>query len=240
MLKKLISSVASAALLSMPMSAAHAGPLVEPFLSPSSGASSPTCKQINDGFSINPTNSSYSPSSAFVWTATPFFANGNPFTVCAGFFDGNVNSSSSPTDFATAMTAMGLVSPTSLANTTSINGSTGEINGLGSLAGETVLSIHWGGGNDNLKDLFGNGNGLGTVFFKFGNIGAEKLKLNQSWIGGFSNAYVYKTTRCVEGSTLPECGGGGPNEVPEPNSFLLMASGIAGLGYLARRRRHSA
>lgn len=41
------------------------------------------------------------------------------------------------------------------------------------------------------------------------------------------------------GRCVTDCGGGGQSVVPEPSTYLLMATGLAGLGFFARRRRRN-
>lgn len=150
-----------------------------------------------------------------------FFSNAT--ADCWGFYLGNENRGGAPTGNAlTAITQLGgSVANVNLNQVTTLSSGTIDLTGLGL---GSIVGIHWGGGNQNFKDEFGNGSGYGTAFFKVTSITGTQLTLNSGWRGAFSNAASYGTV---------------PTSVPEPASFGLVAAGLLGLGAVARRRRQA-
>jgi hypothetical protein len=89
--------------------------------------------------------------------------------------------------------------------------------------GLTVIGFHWG----NYPNDFDNGTDVGNVsayyLFDAGPGGVNTIGLNDTQ--GMSNVVVLAT-----GTTV----------TPEPSTYALMAAGLAGVGFVARRRRNKA
>lgn len=111
----------------------------------------------------------------------------------------------------------------------------------GATANSRTLLDSWSLANPlNLTQTY---NGVGTFGFAFGLDAAGAAEFNAA-IAGQQNltiglgARVTGSTGGLETFSLARAEGGGPNTVvPEPSTYLLMATGLAGIGMVARRRR---
>lgn len=138
---------------------------------------------------------------------------------CAGGYEGNLLQSSltNPTGLL-AVAALGGSGGTFLEpKLEGLNSASGIINFNTLLKGLTVFGLHAGGAGDK--------NGQQTFFFSF-DAGAgtdvititQRLNANET---GLSNAALFKT---------------GVGAVPEPATWLLMLMGMAGVGFVMRRK----
>lgn len=107
------------------------------------------------------------------------------------------------------------------------------------LYGYTVIGIHWGGATGNPNNPGGS-----TAFFlidvgdgtTWTQLGGDATKCGNKSVGteyrcALSNAAVFYTSK--PSTTQPGV------VTPEPSTYLLVAAGLAGLGFVARRRRNA-
>ena len=74
-----------------------------------------------------------------------------------------------------------------------------------------------------------------------GNLGVVPQYFNGVYSAQFSTLTPAQLTAAIQsGATLPVSVSAEFNVVPEPSTYMLLASGIAGLGLVARRRRNQA
>lgn len=137
---------------------------------------------------------------------------------CAGGYSGNLLQSSltDPTGLL-AVTALGGSGGTFLEpKLERLSSASGLINFKTTLTGLTIFGLHAGGAGDG---------GQGTFFFSF-NAGAgtdvititDRLNAKET---GLSNAALFKT---------------GVGAVPEPATWMFMLLGMAGIGFMMRRK----
>ena len=146
-------------------------------------------------------------------------------TGCYGFLNGNDNSSS-PADRAIQNAALDFLLGTGHPSATTVEQNnygdgTSTLNFTTTMYGTTVVGFHWGGGNSYT--------GNSTAFYKFdaGTAGINSLTLGSvphDMSKAISNGAIYST---------------GVSTVPEPSTYLLLASGLGGLGIFGRRRRQA-
>jgi hypothetical protein len=134
---------------------------------------------------------------------------------CSGYYVGNLNNGADFADvkalleaeFAGASLGSGIIEQ--------IDVGTSPVNLAAPLSGQTVIGVHWGGGQ-------GGGN---TAFYWLtigdGYSGLDIVEPNPArGFGGLSNVALYATT-----------------PVPEPQTYALLIAGLGAVGFMARRRR---
>ncbi len=183
--------------------------------------------------------------SAPATAAVTYIGGTNPCTLgdvagaiaCAGFYSKNslAGTNDAADNRQDAFTRLGLSGTPMIIDSVDIaeNDNTGVIDFGQLLFGNTVISIHWGGGNGGPPNT-AKGGVSGMYVFNFATSTASITTL---FGGPLSNARLFSTGSdpCANPMT-PGCGGGG-NSVPEPGTWALMIVGFGSAGAMLRRRR---
>lgn len=152
---------------------------------------------------------------------------GAAVSACSGFIAGNLLKGGSGDTVDAALAAQlgalgvaGAATATYLDKIGSLNGGF-TIDFAQPLAGTTVIGLHLGGGSDKFTN--GNVPGGGTAFYVLdAGTRLDTLRLADHMTAA-SGVALFQTAV----PTAP---------VPEPESWALMLAGLAGLGFVARRR----
>lgn len=141
---------------------------------------------------------------------------------CLGFFSGNLNGNkASLTDVNASLSTWGVNLTSAVASTSMLSDlTTTTIDFKQQLYGDTIISIHYG----IVTDANGITSNNVTAFYRFDATGTGVDSFTTAY-GSVSNATVYTT--------------GIAPAVPEPQTYAMLAGGLALVGLVARRRKQA-
>ncbi|MBA3596444.1 MAG: PEP-CTERM sorting domain-containing protein [Methylibium sp.] len=138
---------------------------------------------------------------------------------CSGYYTGNLNNAADFSDVKPLLTTEfpGVVLGNAILEQLNVN--SGSITFASSLSGDSVIGVHWGGGQGGGESAF------------------YRLSFDETFTGTFSVVDTNPTRRRGGISNVALYDTGTITAVPEPGTYALMLAGLAVVGFMSRRNR---